>query len=181
MTFQQRLMIITAFAALLAVAVLIRKPVSTPLPARVTSGFGGPVATWLAVVAGALILVGIVSHTLLRHFIQIAPLVAALGLLVRRSAWGVSAATPLLAFWFLIMGAIWLFLLGVARIVSGTFTPAEVTLTVIIGVASVLGLSAAYRRGTTLAIWARLGTIAAFAILQFAAMWLSVQPFVARR
>ena len=181
MTFQQRLMLITALAAVLAVAVLTRKEVSTPLTAHVRSGSGGLVATWLAVVAGALIVVGIVSHTLLRHVIQIAPLVVALGLLARRSAWGVSAAAPLFAFWFLIMGAIWLFLLGVARIVSGTFTPAEVTLTVVIGMASLLGLGTAYRRGTTLPIRARLGTIAAFAILQFAAMWLSVQPFVARR
>lgn len=181
MTFQQRLMIITALAAVLAVVVLTRKPISTPSPARAMSGSGGLVATWLAVVAGALIVVGVVSHTLLRHFIQIAPLVVALGLLAWRSAWGVSAAAPLFAFWFLIMGAIWLFLFGVARIVSGTFTPAEVTLTVIIGVACLLGLSTAYRRGTTLALRARLGTIAVFAVLQFAAMWLSVQPFVASR
>ena len=180
MTFQQRLMLITALAAVLAVAVVTRKRVSAPSTAQVTSVFG-LVATWLAVVAGALIVVGIVSQTLLPHFIQIAPLVVALGLLARRSAWGVSAAAPLFAFWFLIMGAIWLFLLGVARIVSGTFTPAEVTLTVVIGVASLLGLGTAYRHGTTIPIWARLCTIVAFAILQFAAMWLSVQPFVARR
>jgi hypothetical protein len=133
------------------------------------------------VVSGALIAVGIVSQTLLRHVVQIVPLVAALGLLARRSAWGVSAATPLFTFWFLIMGAIWLFLLGVARIVSGTFTAAEVILTVIIGAASLLGLGAASRRGTTLKVLPRLGIIAAFAVLQFAAMWRSTQPFVAGR
>jgi hypothetical protein len=181
MTLQQRLMIITALAAALAMAVVTLKPVATPSSARVTSGSGGPVAAWLAVVAGALIAVGMVSQTLLRHLIQIAPLLVALTLLLRRSAWGVSAAAPLLTFWFLIMAAIWLFLLGVARIVTGTFTPAEVTLTVVIGVASLLGLGTAYRRGTTLPILTRLGTIAAFAILQFAALWLSVQPFVASR
>jgi hypothetical protein len=126
-------------------------------------------------------MVGIVSHTLLRHVIQIAPLLLALALSLRRSAWSVSAAALLFAFWFLIMGAIWLFLLGVARIVSGTFTPAEITLTVIIGAASLLGLGAAYRRGTTVPIVARLGTVTAFGVLQFAAMWLSAQPFVARR
>ena len=177
MTFQQRLMIITGLAAVMAVAVLSRKPVS-----RSSSSWSrGPVWGWLAVVAGALLVVGVVSHTLLRHVIQIAPLVLALGLLGGRSAWGVSAATPLFAFWFLIMGAIWLFLLGVARIVSGTFTPAEVTLTLIVGAASLLGLGSAYRRGTTLAVLPRLGLIAAFAVLQFAAMWLSTQPFAASR
>jgi hypothetical protein len=181
MTFQQKLMIMTALAALIAVAVLTRTPVSTSSPGRVTSRVGGLVAAWLAVVAGALVVVGIVSHTLLRHFIQIAPLVVALSLLARQSAWGVSAAAPLFAFWFLVMGAIWLFLLGVARIFAGTFTAAEVTLTVIIGVACLLGLGTASRRGTTIPFGARLGTIAAFAVLQFAAMWLSVQPFIASR
>jgi hypothetical protein len=181
MSFQQKLMIITALGAILALAVLTRKAASTPSRPRVASAFGGVVALWLAVIAGALIVVGIVSHTLLRHVIQIAPLVMALGLLAWRPAWGVSAAAPLFAFWFFIMGAIWLFLLGVARIVSGTFTPAEVTLTIIIGAASLLGLRTAYRRGTTLAVLARVGTIATFAVLQFAAMWLSAQPFVAGR
>ncbi len=181
MTFQQRLMVITGLAMVIAVAVLKRRPISPRSPVRVMSPFGGQVAVWLAVVAGTLIVVGIVSQTVLRHFIQIVPLVVALSLLPRRSAWGVSAAAPLFAFWCLVMGAIWLFLLGVARIFTGTFTLAEVTLTVIIGVASLLGLGTVYRRGTTLPIAARLGTIAGFAVLQFAAMWLSVQPFVARR
>ena len=101
--------------------------------------------------------------------------------LPRRPAWGVSAAATLLAFWFLVMGAIWLFLLGVARIVTGTFTTAEIALTVPIGVGSVLGLVATRRTGTSAPIGAQLGVVAAFAILQLAAMFLSMQPFVARR
>ncbi len=180
MTFQQKLMVITTFAALIAIAALSRKPSSSPR-AGATLIFGEGVALWLGVVAGALIVVGIVSHTLLRHFIQIAPLVVAVSLLVRRSPWGVNAAAPLFAFWFLVMGAIWLFLFGVARIFTGTFTPTEVTLTVIIGAASLLGLGATYRRGTTTPLVPRVFAIVILAILQFAAMWLSVQPFVARR
>ena len=181
MTFQQRFMIITVLAAVTAAIVLARKPVPTPSSARVMSQFRGLVAAWLAVVAGALLVVGIVSDTLLRHIIQIAPLVVALSLLPRRFDWGVSAAAPLFAFWLFVMGAIWLFLLGVARIVTGTFTPVEVILTVIIGLASLLGLGTAYRHGTAIPILARLGTIVTFAVLQFAAMWFSVQPFVTRR
>ena len=181
MTFQQKLIIITALAALIGVAVLMRTPVSTSSPGRVRSRFGGIVAAWLAVVAGALVVVGIVSDTLLRHVIQIVPLVVALGLLARYSAWGVSAAAPLFAFWFLVMGAIWLFLLGVARIFTGTFTVAEIALTVVIGVACLFGLGTASRRGPTIPAGARIGTIAVFAVMQFAAMWLSVQPFISRR
>jgi hypothetical protein len=181
MTFQQKLMIITALAVAIAAAVLTRRPIATSSSALVMSHSGRRVVMWLAVLAVALICVGIVSRTVLRHVIQIAPVLAALGLLVRRPVWGVTAAAPLFAFWLLIMGAIWLFLLGVARIVTGTFTPAEVTLTIIIGLASVLGLDSLYRIGTTIRIVARLGMITAFGILQFAAMWLSLQPFVARR
>jgi hypothetical protein len=180
MTFQNKLMIMTVLAVAIASIVLSHRRVAT-LPDRVTSRFGGAVAAWLAVVAGALIVVGIVSHTLLRHVVQIVPLVAALSLLVRRSSVGVSAAVPLFAFWFLVMGAIWLFLLGVARIFTGTFTSSEITLTIIIGLAAVLGLAAAWRPGTSGLTAARLATIVGFALFQFAAMWISVQPFVARR
>ena len=181
MTFQHKLIIITVLAALIGVAVQTRTPVSTSSPRRVTSRFGGIVAACVAVVAGALIVVGIVSDTFLRHLIQVVPLIVALGLLARQSAWSVSAAAPLFAFWFLVMCAIWLFLLDVARIFTGTFTVAEITLTLVIGVACLFGLGTASRRAPTVPFGARLGTIAAFAVLQFAAMWLSVQPFITRR
>jgi len=138
-------------------------------------------ATWLAVVATALIVVGIVSHTLVRHVIQIAPLIAALLLLIRRSAFGVTAAVPLFAFWFLIMASIWLFLLGIARIFTGTFPPVEIALTLIIGLASFMGLATAYREGTATPTVARLRWVVGFAALQYAAIWLSVQPFAATR
>jgi hypothetical protein len=177
MAFQQRLMIITVLAAALALPVVARRASET---AHIRSHFGGQMAIWLLVVASALVVVGVVSQTLVRHAIQIAPLAIALGLLAFRPAWAVSAAAPLFAFWFLIMGAIWLFLLGIARILTGTFSTAEVTLTVIIGVASALGLGAAYRRGITGSMVVHLGTIGVFAILQFVALWLSTQSFVTR-
>jgi hypothetical protein len=133
----------------------------------------GSTVTWLAVVACALLFVGIVSHTLFRRIVQSAPLVVGMIVLTRRSAWGVSASAALFAFWFVVMGAIWLFLLGLARFLTGTFTPAEITLTVIIGAASLLGLGTAYRRGTDIALVPRLGAAAVFLALQVAAMWLS--------
>jgi hypothetical protein len=172
-TFQLKLAIVTLLAVGMAVTILTLRPVGAS--AREPSGPGGPIALWLGIVAGALVVVGVVSHTLLRHLIQIAPLVAALGLLLSRSSLGVSAAAPLFSFWLLIMGAIWLFLLGIARIFTGTFTPAEVTLTIVIGVASALGLAAAWRQGPGGPTPARLSTVIAFAVLQFAAMWISVQ------
>jgi hypothetical protein len=171
-TFQQRLIILAALAAVIAMAALSRKPTS-PARAGATRPFGDLLVTWLAVVACALLFVGIVSHTLFRHIVQSAPLVVGMIVLTRRSAWGVSASAALFAFWFVVMGAIWLFLLGLARFLTGTFTPAEITLTVIIGAASLLGLGTVYRRGTDIALVPRLGAAAVFLALQVAAMWLS--------
>jgi len=127
------------------------------------------------------LLVGVVSRTPIRHLVQIAPLVLALVFSYRRSVWGVVAAVPLFAFWLLIMSGIWLFLLGIARVFPGTFSPIEITLTLVIGTASIAGLAAAYRQNVSTPVAARLVTVIVFAILQFGAMWLSVQPFVARR
>ncbi|PYQ94870.1 MAG: hypothetical protein DMF97_17810 [Acidobacteria bacterium] len=180
MSFELKLVIMTALAVAIGATLSTRRPPATSLSARVTSRSGGLVTVWLVVIAGALLMVGIVSHTLLRHVVQIAPLVGAVSLGLRGSSLGVSAAVPLFGFWFLIMSAIWLFLLGVAQIVSGTFTSAEIALTVIIGAASVLGLAAAWRQSVTRTP-ARLFTVVGFAVLQLAAMWISLQPFVARR
>jgi hypothetical protein len=177
MTFQQKLMIMAACAAAVATALLAA---TSSKPTHVTSRFGALIALWLLVVSGALVAVGIVSQTLLRHVIQIAPLLLAAAVAVRKPRWAACAAAPLFAFWLVVMAAIWLFLLGLARIVSGTFAPAEVALTIAIGVSCVLGLWIAHRRRTDVAVSARLGVIAVFAILQFAAMWVSTLPFVAR-
>lgn len=181
MTFLQRMMVLTVLAIVIALAALTRTRTMTAWPVRLRPPLGAPVDTWLAVMTAALIIVGIVSHTLLRHVVQVAPLVIAFGLSFRRSGFGAAAAAPLFAFWFLVMASIWLFLLGLARIVTGTFTPIEVTLTVIIGAASVLGLLSASVRGAAALSTARVGVVVGFAVLQFAAMWASLQPFVARR
>jgi hypothetical protein len=176
LTFSQKLSIVTAMAIGLGfIAVARESGAAANRSVRPSS------STWLAIVAGALIVVGFVSHTLTRHLVQIAPMVLALGLLVRRSAFGAAAAAPLFAFWLLIMAAIWLFLLGLARILTGTFSFVEVVLTVIIGAASVMGLASAYREQTRLSFALRLVTVCVFAVLQYAAMWASAQPFVTRR
>jgi hypothetical protein len=175
MTFQQKLLLMAGLTVVIATVVLAR-PSRRPFTPS-----DGLVAVWLAIVATALIVVGLVSHTLLRHVVQIAPLVACLVLLGIRSPWGVSAAAPLFAFWLLVMIVIWLFLLGLARIFTGTFTGAEVALTIVIGVASLLGLVTIFRRGTALAFGARFGAILGFTVLQFAAMVLSAHPFISGR
>ena len=87
MTFEQRLMIMAALAGVLAAALVRRKPGPTESRTRVPRG-DGLVAASLAVVSVALLAVGVVSHTLVRHIIQTAPVIVALGLVAGRPAWG---------------------------------------------------------------------------------------------
>jgi len=181
MTFQQKLAIVTALAVLIGAAMVGRSRVTAPSLHRAKPGAGASIATYLAVIAAALLLVGVVSRTLIRHVVQIAPLLLALVLSYRRSIWSVVAAAPLLAFWLLVMGGIWLFLLGIARVFTGTFSPTEITLTLIIGAASMAGLAAAYRQHVSPPLAARLVIVIVFALLQFGAMWLSVLPAIDRR
>ena len=169
--------VVTVLAAVLAAAVLAR-PASV---GRAAVRGANAVTVWLAVIVCALLLVGVVSHTPLRHIVQIVPLIVALTIVRVRAQLGAGAAAPLFAFWLLLMGAIWLFVLGIARTVSGRFTPVELLLTVVIGGASALGLIALFRRGTTVPLAPRLGTVVAFAAFQFAAMWVSFLPAIARR
>jgi hypothetical protein len=181
MTFLQKLVVLTALAVAIALAGLTRPGAGTRLSARLRPLPGWPPAAWLAVMMAALMVVGIVSHTLLRHVVQVAPLLVAVGMSFRGSRFAAAAAAPLFAFWFLMMTSIWLFLLGIARIFIGRFTPVEITLTIIIGIASVFGLVSACVRGASALTAGRVGTLVGFAVLQLAAMWVSLQPFVARR
>jgi hypothetical protein len=121
----------------------------------------------------ALLIVGVVSGTVPRHIVQIAPMAAALALVAGGSSYGAAAAAPLFTFWLGLMVNIWLFLLGFVRMISGTFTPIEIALTVAIGVLSAVGLLAVGRRPTSLSRGARVVAASGFAILQVAALILS--------
>lgn len=138
--------------------------------------------------AGALLLlilallgVGVVSSTPLRHLIQALPAALALVPAIRGASWAKYAAIPIFAFWLLIMGLIWLYLLGLARIVTGRFTSAEIVLTFAIGLASLGGLAAALRASSSASVAARVAAAAAVsAALQIGAMWLSLRPIFSR-
>jgi len=98
------------------------------------------VAVCLAGIAVALVLVGAVSDTIPRHLVQIVPLILGAGLVLGRNPSASYAAVGLCAFWAVIMGLIWLYLLGLSGVVSGTYSAVEIALTVVIAVFSVLGI-----------------------------------------
>jgi len=129
----------------------------------------------LGVILG-LILVGLVSHTPLRHLIQVSPAVLALVLVSRQVTWARFAAMPIVIFWLLIMFGIWLFLLGLANVITGTYSPMEIGLTVVIGLSCLVGLVASCRPSGGAAWGSGLLAFLGFAALQVAAMWVSLRP-----
>lgn len=138
-------------------------------------------AAALLTVLVALLLVGLVSGTMIRHAVQVLPVLVASLVVVLRPAWSRFAAIPVFAFWLFIMLLIWLYLLGLASVVTGQFTPAEVGLTVVIGLACVVGLGASARKSTRSNWWAAVAAFLMFGALQVGAMWLSLRPVFAGR
>lgn len=135
----------------------------------------------LLTVLVALLVVGLVSGTIIRHAVQVLPVLVATVVMVVQPAWGRFAAMPVFAFWLFIMLLIWLYLLGLANVITGNFTPAEVSLTVVIGLACVAGLAASTRETTRSAGSSGVAAFLVFGALQVGAMWLSLQPVLASR
>lgn len=117
----------------------------------------------------------------IRHFVHSLPMWAGVILGLRKSDLAKWVAFPFFVFWLFLMTCIWLFLLGWAHIVSGTFSAAEITLTVIIGIISVSGIVACIRIGTATRALAALGGLFLGTVAQVAAIALSLIPAIARR
>ena len=84
----------------------------------------------------ALLTVGIVSGTLLRHVVQIVPIAVVLIILRRNPALGAYAALPIFIFWIAIAILIWRFLLGLSGFASGHYTAIEIACTVVMAAVS---------------------------------------------
>jgi hypothetical protein len=127
----------------------------------------------------ALYIVGAVSHGSLRHEVQTLPLWAPIVAGFNRKEFARWCALPCFLFWFACMVLIWLFLLGWAHVISGHFSPVEIAMTLVVGVASGAGMVLALRQ----AQWSLRGIalIVLFAILQLAAFRVSLLPAIAHQ
>jgi hypothetical protein len=127
----------------------------------------------------ALYVVGAVSHGSLRHEVQTLALWAPIVAGFNRRDFARWCALPCFLFWLLCMVLIWLFLLGWAHVVSGTFSPVEVAMTLVVGAASGLGCALCLWR----ARWSWLGTglIVLFGVLQVLAFRVSMLPSIAHQ
>jgi hypothetical protein len=140
-----------------------------------------PLTRCLIGVIFGLLLVGLVSGTPLRHFLQVLPVAFALILVSRRVSWASYSALPIFAFWLLLMTLIWLHLLGLVHLITGDFSKSEIILTIFIGVWCLFGLLLSVVSLSPARLTTRLSAFLGFATLQIAALWLSLQPYFARR
>lgn len=134
-----------------------------------------------ALIIVALLVVGAGSHGVIRHIVQTCPLSIAILLGTRNSNLTRWAALPCFVFWLLVMIAIWLCLLGWAQLLSGNFSPTEIALTMVVGLASVVGIIDALRMKERVHTGTATVTALLVAILQVAAFRLSFLPQVAHR
>jgi hypothetical protein len=129
----------------------------------------------------ALYVVGAVSNGSLRHEVQTLPLWIPVVLGFQQRELVKWAALPCLLFWLLIIVAIWLFLLGWARIVTGHYSPVEIAMTFVIGVSSLVGIMRGLRWRTTVNLGKGLAVAVLLAVLQLAAFRISLIPYIATR
>lgn len=140
---------------------------------------------WLAycclAVLVALYVVGAVSNGSLRHEVQTLPLWFPIVQGFRQREVTKWSALPCLIFWLVIMVLIWLFLLGWAHVVSGHFSMTEIVMTLVIGVACVVGTVRGFLWRTTVRPMSALGVTVLFGILQVLALRISLIPHIATR
>lgn len=138
-------------------------------------------AVCLAGVLVSLLLVGLVSSTFLRHVVQVVPIVLGLAALWQRHPLTAYFVFPIFIIWASLMALIWMYLLGVATFFSGSFSPVEILLTVLIGIFSVIGIAVCLRSSRLSPISYRIAGFVIFAAMQIAAMWISFMPAFANR
>jgi hypothetical protein len=147
---------------------------------RVESNSARTVGWCALILILALYVVGTVSHGVIRHIVQTLPVWPAVWLGMRRSEWAKWAALPSFIVWLFLMTLIWLFLLGWVRVISGTFSPIEIAMTIVVGLASIVGLAAAFRVRSGVPWLSGIGVFVLMACLQVLALWISFQRGISR-
>lgn len=129
-----------------------------------------------AIIVALVVVVGLVSDGVVRHIVQTAPVWIVVVVGWRGASLTKWIALPIFLFWLVIMVLIWLFLLGLSHILHGHFTIAEIAMTIVVGLASLVGIVVSLRtRSQTGAALALVCFVLAGAI-QFGFMELSSNP-----
>jgi hypothetical protein len=125
--------------------------------------------------------VGMPDGLMLRHLVQTLQLWAGVVCGFRESKSNGWIGLPLFVFWAGLMTLIWLYLLGVSHVINGHFSPLEIAMTIVVSLASVVGIAMFWRfkSGTSAPMAASLFVV--FAAFQLACFRISFLPSVARR
>jgi hypothetical protein len=135
----------------------------------------------LAVLTALILGVGIPNHMVLRHIVQTLPAWGVLILGFKRSQITGWFALPVFVFWLVLMSLIWLYLFGVSHLLSGNFTTWEISMTVVVGVACIIGIGTSVRFHSSLSKVSKAGVFVAVAFLQFLCLRVSFLPLIAHR
>jgi hypothetical protein len=124
----------------------------------------------------ALIVVGVVSDGFARHLVQSAPIWIAMTAGVYGARWAKWAALPVFLFWIAIAVLIWLFLLGIARIATGTYSDVEIAMTIVFALAGMVGIVVALRERSGTPVWVALLIFVVVGALQVGALNAGLHP-----
>lgn len=129
----------------------------------------------------ALYVVGAMSRGVLRQFMQTLPLWVPILLGFRGNELAKWSALPCLIIWLATMVLIWLSGAAWVYVALGQFSPTELAMTLIVGLASASGSLVSLHWRTAVRPLSA-GTVAlVFAALQLSAIWVSLSPSISRR
>ncbi len=135
----------------------------------------------LAVILALVVGVGLANNLVLRHLVQTLPLWFGVASGFRRGRPTGWIALPFFLFWLALMVVIWLYLLGIARMISGHFSAVETAMTLIVGVASLIGIVLFTRFKSFLSPTKATALFVAMALLQLGCFRVSFLPAIAHR
>ena len=135
----------------------------------------------LVVILALVMGVGLASNLVVRHIVQTMPLWFGVALGFRRARATGWVALPFFLFWLTLMVIIWLYLLGIVRIISGHFSPVEIAMTIIVGAASLTGIVMFVGLRSFFSPAKAATTFVAMALLQWACFRVSFLPAIAHR
>ena len=144
----------------------------------------GPIAIALCcfvVILALVVGVGLASNLVLRHIVQTLPLWFGVAFGFRRARATGWIALPFFLFWLALMVVVWLYLLGIAHVISGHFSLVEIVMTIIVGVASLTGIVMFAGLRSFLSPAKAATAFVAMTLLQLACFRVSFLPAIANR
>lgn len=125
--------------------------------------------------------VGLASNLVLRHIVQTLPMWFGVALGFRRARITGWIALPSFLFWLTLMAVIWLYLLGIVRIISGHFSAVEIAMSIIVAAASLIGIVMFARLKSSCSPAKAVAAFAVMAVFQWACFRISLLPAIAHR